>query len=486
MDLSQAKEKLAPKTDKDVNSADPFASDIFAAIRIEENTGSKITSAVEAEPEQTLVWRLPKAARPAVDWNALRRNLPPDFSADLPRLLADSLAEYLNFDDENPVEFLFLIERETDKISETNDNSWWLNIGIETGNAGFAVEIDDVFAVWLVDAMVGEKKSDDTQIREFTPSEISVLEFLALNLTHEANKIINAPLFKFRGLSRKFPARANQTNNAESENSLLVSSWQTVHGLLNSIVKLYFTPETLNALRADENKLLTAAPRRRVLWNSLQNRVKDVRARLFLGEARMTLADIAGLETGDVVLPENYNFSIAGGEFTGGAAMFLGDGEQVAIGGSFVSSDSELPFEFKETSGGDNIEILVRRVVSNQVLRIAVEHFEESDNPQFLEKFMSNEELELTERADGETSADEFGEGSGISLENLAVTLRVELEARRLTLAEVASLRINQIIELGARAADPVNLLIDNKIVARGELVEVENRLGVRIIQILR
>ena len=95
---------------------------------------------------------------------------------------------------------------------------------------------------------------------------------------------------------------------------------------------------------------------------------------------------------------------------------------------------------------------------------------------------MPQEDMNLTDQT--EEAFDESG--GGVPIENLAVTLRVELEARRLSLAEVGNLRAGQVIELGARATDPVNLLIDNKVIARGELVEVDEQLGVRIIQILR
>ena len=76
-------------------------------------------------------------------------------------MLAESLAKYLNFGEGNPIEFLFLIERETNEIGTADDNSWWLNVGIETGAAEFAIEIDDIFAVWLVDAAIGERSVMD-------------------------------------------------------------------------------------------------------------------------------------------------------------------------------------------------------------------------------------------------------------------------------------------------------------------------------------
>lgn len=483
MDSSQAKEKAASKAESGNLNADPFSGDIFAAPRAEKNAEPEDESNVEAAKPPIWVWRLPKVKRPTTDWNALRRNLPRDFADELPRRLGGSMAKILHFGGQNPIEFLFLVEREANEIGAAENDSWWLNVGIETSEAEFAVEIDDVFAAWLVDAMLGENVSDNVAVRDFTSSEIAVLEYLAVNLTHEASKIISAPLFKLRGLSRNPPAWTNRKNAAD--NFLLVSNWQTVHGFLNSIVKIYVTPETLVALNTFENKLLSAAPRRRLTWNSLQNRVKDVRTRVFLGEVSITLAAVAGLETGDIVLPENYNFKISGGRLDGKVEIFLSDAEQVSVKGSFrnVESDAPAVFEAADENSGD--EVLVRRVVANQALQVVVEQFDETENPQFYEKSMANEEHQLIALGDGET-AGEFEETGGIALENLAVTLRVELEARRLSLTEIAGLRVNQIIELGARAADPVNLLINDKIVARGELVEVEDRLGVRIIQILR
>lgn len=479
MDSFQAKEKPALKGQTELSVADPFASDIFADSPTAEISEPEIEAQVEAEKEKSWVWRLPKVSRSKVDWNALRRDLPSDFSDELPPTLAESMAVYLNFTGKNPIEFFLLTERETSEVPETGD-AWWLNIGIEESEAEFAVEIADVFAVWLVDAMLENKHQNRARIRRLTASEIAVLEFLAVNLIAETNKIINAPLFVFRGLSRNHPAWTNQDNAADAKATRLVSNWQTVHGLLQSIVKIHLTADVLKALQPSENELLTNAPRNAAMWKSLGKRVKNVRARLFLGDVSMTLAEVAGLETGDVVLPEKYGFSIAGGTFDGAGEIFLGDGETVKLTGAFESSDTKTPSEIEDD--GD-AEILVRRVKSSDVLRFFIERIEELETPQFLEKSMPKQEKGLEAPEDIESNDDS---NDGVPLENLAVTLRVELEARRLSLAEVGSLRVNQIIELGARATDTVNLLIDNKTVALGELVEIEDRLGVRIIQILR
>ena len=80
------------------------------------------------------------------------------------------------------------------------------------------------------------------------------------------------------------------------------------------------------------------------------------------------------------------------------------------------------------------------------------------------------------------TEPDE-GDGAGV-LESLMLTVHVELAARRITLDELARLRAGQILELGCRADDPVELVADGRRIATGELVDVEGRLGVRITQL--
>lgn len=93
------------------------------------------------------------------------------------------------------------------------------------------------------------------------------------------------------------------------------------------------------------------------------------------------------------------------------------------------------------------------------------------------------DEPKLTEDSKEENSEQET---KGLAVENLNVNLRVELDARRLTLNEVGNLRENQILELGIRPTDNVNLLIDDQTIGRGELVSVKDRLGVRITKLLR
>jgi flagellar motor switch protein FliM len=70
-------------------------------------------------------------------------------------------------------------------------------------------------------------------------------------------------------------------------------------------------------------------------------------------------------------------------------------------------------------------------------------------------------------------------------LNDIPLQLAVELGRVQVTAEEVANMATGHIIDLGRAAGDPVELSVNGKIVARGELVEIEGQLGVRVLSVL-
>ena len=64
---------------------------------------------------------------------------------------------------------------------------------------------------------------------------------------------------------------------------------------------------------------------------------------------------------------------------------------------------------------------------------------------------------------------------------DLPVTLTVELGRVSLPLGRVAGLKPGDVLELGRRAREPVDLTSGGRLVARGELVQIDTELGVRV-----
>jgi type III secretion system YscQ/HrcQ family protein len=64
------------------------------------------------------------------------------------------------------------------------------------------------------------------------------------------------------------------------------------------------------------------------------------------------------------------------------------------------------------------------------------------------------------------------------------VTLVIELGRVNLPLSRLADLQPGDVIELQRHSREPVELTSGGRSVARGELVQIDNELGVRIINI--
>ncbi|MBE3598013.1 MAG: flagellar motor switch protein FliN [Limnochordaceae bacterium] len=64
---------------------------------------------------------------------------------------------------------------------------------------------------------------------------------------------------------------------------------------------------------------------------------------------------------------------------------------------------------------------------------------------------------------------------------DVGVTLTVEIGRARLTLGQVMELRRGSVVELDKLAGEPVDVLVNGKLVARGEIVLLDEKFGIKI-----
>jgi flagellar motor switch protein FliN/FliY len=78
------------------------------------------------------------------------------------------------------------------------------------------------------------------------------------------------------------------------------------------------------------------------------------------------------------------------------------------------------------------------------------------------------------------------GESAGIDL-LLDVTLQVsvELGRTRMTIGDVLALRSGSVIELDKLAGEPADILVNGSLIARGEVVVVDEKFGVRVMEVV-
>jgi flagellar motor switch protein FliN len=67
---------------------------------------------------------------------------------------------------------------------------------------------------------------------------------------------------------------------------------------------------------------------------------------------------------------------------------------------------------------------------------------------------------------------------------DVPVNLTVELGSCNLPMREVLQLGAGSVVQLEKAAGDPVELMVNGKLIARGEVVVMENRFGIRITEL--
>lgn len=467
-------------------TADPFAVDLFAASRAaEEAAVVDAAPAARAEvargPDSSSsasdapAWhaKLPKVTREEARFSAALARLPPSLSPGAREILADVLGRYTRA---APADVLI----ETVDTREVNLAEWaaracndaaspclFVTLAFEPQAAHAYLAADASFVSAFVRRMLTDEAEPPDALRPLSKTELAVAEFLGLTLVHELNDAAGEPLLKLERVSNERPprlapgGREPEGSSAEGRGArgMLLTVRVAVPSALG-LVRVLLEADALEALDARRNPLLAAARRRGAggtAAGAYARFVRDVPLRLLVGETRAGAHELAGLEPGDVLLVERPLVDWRGDALEGAAVA------RVGAGGVRLSGVAETLETDAETRGA-----------AGRVLLRLDDVTAEDAAGDGAGRFWMREEEMLPEPDD---------DGAGV-LESLMLTVHVELAARRITLDELARLRAGQILELGCRADDPVDLVADGRRIATGELVDVEGRLGVRVTQL--
>jgi len=72
------------------------------------------------------------------------------------------------------------------------------------------------------------------------------------------------------------------------------------------------------------------------------------------------------------------------------------------------------------------------------------------------------------------------------NLSHIPISISIELSRTQLSLKELGALRNGDVLELNKRPNEQIDLLVSGKVIGRGELVDVDGELGVRICSLVR
>jgi flagellar motor switch protein FliN/FliY len=92
----------------------------------------------------------------------------------------------------------------------------------------------------------------------------------------------------------------------------------------------------------------------------------------------------------------------------------------------------------------------------------------------------------IAAEAAGAGAAEDGGQNINAML-NVALNVQIVLGQSRMPIAQLLAISRGSVIELDKRIGEPVDVMINDRLVARGDLVKVgENRIGVTLTEIVK
>ncbi len=92
---------------------------------------------------------------------------------------------------------------------------------------------------------------------------------------------------------------------------------------------------------------------------------------------------------------------------------------------------------------------------------------------------------ELTPTAESSSEAADKGQIHADVLQNIPVTLSIEVGRATIKIRDLLRLTQGSVVELDRIAGEPLDLLVNNTVVAQGEVVLVNDRYGIRLTRVV-
>jgi len=344
----------------------------------------------------------------------------------------------------------------------------FLTLGCQPDNSRALVAINGDFAASIINAVLIDDGTTVFAIRELSAIERTIIEFLGINILSEINRLLGQSLFSLQSVATE----ANAPFEANERGAEIIVSLS--FGAFRGALTLFASQRFLAALGNLSEKASGKS-----LLQTMERFVPKLNLHALIGTTRLAGADLNYLEPDDIIIIDQPEIDWHSADFQGGWQVYLGGGRNFRLAGNIVESAAELKLKIEEISVGEERSASSLRQ-NGTGINLQMNETEEN-NPV---------ETETGEQPTTETSEPFARENAGgenpAALENILVTLRVELGAGKISLREAQNLRAGQIISLGARATDPVRIVTDasDQPLATGELIEIDGQLGVRLTKI--
>lgn len=385
------------------------------------------------------------------------------------------------------------------------------------------LEVDLPLAQLAIDRMLGGAAEDVDAQRPLSEIEEGVFSFILLKVLQFLQRHVaeeHQVALRLNGLAS---GRDTLSPRIELDQPYVQLAFKFFFDLEIGFLKLYLPSALVTGAFAEVN------PEPGPALSRYLRRVRDLTPRLAgsraplaveLGRIPFSLGDLHEIEPGDIVLIEDANFQLAEGCVTGPVTAHVGKGAHGTLQGSVKVGDSgryEMTIDEILAIGTPSADGHISdngTMDEEYAMRLAAPHDDARDFAQrlrdaaakraaqgtptplwgaaggeaSLREEHSDSEYEEEYEADGYEDVEEeepLTESVGM-LQDVAVSMVVELGRVMVSASDIVSLRPGQVVELARAPGDPVDLVIDDKRIGRGELVEIEGELGVRILDLVK
>lgn len=334
------------------------------------------------------------------------------------------------------------------------------------------LEIELGLAHAAIDKLLGG--TGEVGNRPLTDIEEGVMSFIILEAlkTLAPNLDPGLPRMRLEGMAHTVDDALVLSGD---ESQLIVVQLKATLGDQQGFIRL-FIPSAVVGMTSLPQQGPERRARRAAEFSRHAERLAGVKVwiRAEFGRAEILGAELSRLRTGDVVLLDEFtarpdqgpggtaSLRVGRGKSARAEAEIVADetGFKARVTGFFPGEEPRVPLEQSEDLGAGAPEAEAEEVPPPD---------EVTDANRALPK-----ERQVSQNAEG---AD--------LLNDVPLQLAVELGRVPMTAEDVVALKVGQVIDLARMPGEPVEMSVNGKVIARGELVEIEGHLGVRILSLL-
>ncbi len=502
MKTSKKKIKDEDLDESSGQTLDPYAVDFFGiGERDEVNEFDEVKRKSESsngKAERTKIlhglnWSksLPKISVREADFSNQINNLPKKLTGFAGKSFQKTFSRFTKIDEEKiGCEIIFISEvvLADSLIGLEKTSQVFLKVSFENKYGDSIIAINTEFATALVDLVLGGVGKSSDSLRSLSPIEQTIIEFLVANVFGTINKNLDGSKFALKNvgseIDKKFKA------GERGAEIILELKFDDFSGNITILLP----SDLLNAIGKSDRSILLKDSRPES-FSKIGKVIKGFGLKIPLGETRISSAELPFLEKDDVILIEKPTRIWQNREKGNSVRAYIGDGTNFYLRGYLHAEaeadladilSHEVVLQVEEIVSGKDLNDQPKREIMDTKKEMMVdENLEEKKAAQSQATALEESE-DFEEQENLKVSDEELDEETLASLGNIMVNLRVNLGGRRLSLAELQKIRVGQIIELGCRPADPVEIVTDsdNKPIATGDLIEIEGRLGVRLTKV--